>query len=131
MEIIVCQEQARVPVTVFRLKDRINLGNVEQLIQKAQEAFANGVRDLLIDLTHVPSITSAGLGAIHAIYKLLNGESSSGKEIAGAGTSDATRKSSHLKILNPVPDVRRILKIVGFDAFIDVYDNQQEALLAF
>lgn len=35
MEIIVNQEQARVPVTIFRLKERINLGNVEQLIQKA------------------------------------------------------------------------------------------------
>jgi anti-anti-sigma regulatory factor len=131
MEIIVSQEQARVPVTIFRLKDRINLGNVEQLVQKTQEAFANGVRDLLIDLTHVPSITSAGLGAIHAIYKLLNGESSPGKGIASAGTSDAIRKASHLKILNPVPDVRRVLKIVGFDVFIDIFDNQQEALLAY
>jgi len=35
MEIIICQEQARVPVTIYRLKDRINLGNVEQLIQKS------------------------------------------------------------------------------------------------
>ena len=61
MDIIVCQEQARVPVTIFHLKDRINLGNVEQLIQKAQEAFANGARDLLIDLTNVPPSPAPGL----------------------------------------------------------------------
>jgi hypothetical protein len=48
MEIIVCQEQGRVPVTIFRLKERINLGNVEQLVGKARQVFDIGARDLLI-----------------------------------------------------------------------------------
>jgi anti-anti-sigma regulatory factor len=128
MEIIISQEQARVPVTILCLKDRINLGNVELFVRKAQDSFANGTRDLIIDLTHVPSITSAGLGAIHAVYKLFNSEASPGKELADNGGKN---ESAHLKILNPVPDVHRILTMVGFDKFIEIYDNQQQALMAF
>jgi anti-anti-sigma factor len=117
MEIIVSQEQGRVPVTIFRLKERINLGNVEQLVGKARQVFDVGARDLLIDLAEVPSITSAGIGAIHAIYKLFN--------------IGSMPKSPHVKLLSPTADVRRILTLVGFDAFIDIFDNQEEALKAF
>jgi anti-anti-sigma factor len=117
MEIIVSQEQARVPVTIFRLTERINLGNVEQLTERARAAFKSGARDLLIDLAGVPSITSAGLGAIHTIYKLFNIESAP--------------KSPHVKLLGPVADVRRVLALVGFDAFLDIFDDQQAALQAF
>jgi anti-anti-sigma regulatory factor len=40
-------------------------------------------------------------------------------------------KSLHVKLLSPTADVRRILTLVGFDAFIDIFDNQEEALKAF
>jgi anti-anti-sigma factor len=121
IKIEIVQEQARVPVTIFRLADRINLGNAEHLEEKAREAFANGVRYLLIDLTNVPSITSAGLRTLQIIYKLFETGVSSG----------ISRRSTCLKLLNPTPELRRMLSLSGFDLFFDIYDNQQEALLSF
>ncbi|NTW12368.1 MAG: hypothetical protein HGA30_03555, partial [Anaerolineales bacterium] len=47
----VTQMQGRVPVTVFHIQDRINLGNYKLMEDAAREAFENGTRDLVIDLS--------------------------------------------------------------------------------
>ena len=72
MEILISHDQGRVPVTIFRLVGRINLGNVDELVKNARQAFDGGARDLLIDLGEVPTITSAGIRALTEIYKLFN-----------------------------------------------------------
>jgi len=66
MEITVSQEQGRVPVTVFRIKGPVtdNLA----IEQRAQEAYDGGARHLLIDLSDVPYMATAGLRALHAEY---------------------------------------------------------------
>ena len=131
MDINVSYEQAHVPVTILQLNNRINLGTVGQLMEKAQQEFTNGTRDLIIDLTHVPSISSAGLRAISQIYKQLNGIITL-RPPTRAGDQDITQeRNSHLVLVNPTPDVRRTLGIVGFDGFIDIYDDRHEALQAF
>jgi anti-anti-sigma regulatory factor len=132
MEIILDQKQARVPVTVLRPMDRINLGNTEELEQKARQAFDSGARYLLIDLTNVPSITSAGLRTIQVIYKLFeHGAFSKHKEVAGEKKAGMAQKSAHLKLLNPNSDLRRVLNLVGFDANIEILENEQDALKSF
>lgn len=117
MEILVSHDQGRVPVTIFRLVGRINLGNVDELVRKARQEFDGGARDLLIDLGEVPTITSAGIRALTEIYKMFNPFS--------------LPKSTHLKLLNPTVEVRRVLTLVGFDGLIDVFETRQEALDAF
>ena len=123
MEIVVSQAQGEVPVTVFYLKGRVNLGTAYELEEKAQEAYKNGTRHLLIDLAGVESLTSAGLRALLAIYKLLAGETAAeGKEAV---------KSPYLKLLNPPPFIHRVLNTSGFDRFIEVYDDPQLAVASF
>ena len=46
--------EGRVPVTVFQLKDRVNLGNFAELEQTAKDAYEAGMRDLVIDLSQTP-----------------------------------------------------------------------------
>jgi hypothetical protein len=41
------------------------------------------------------------------------------------------QKSPFLKLLNPQPDIRRVLNISGFDAYIMVFDDQQTAIDSF
>jgi anti-anti-sigma factor len=132
MNIIVEQVQARVPVTILRLADRINLGNTEELEQKAQQVFNSGTRYLLIDLTNVPSMTSAGFRTIQVIYKLFeHGAFSKHKEVAGERKVGTPQKSAHLKLLNPNLELRRVLNLVGFDVYIEILDNEQDALKSF
>ncbi|OGO65049.1 MAG: hypothetical protein A2Z45_05185 [Chloroflexi bacterium RBG_19FT_COMBO_55_16] len=126
MDIIVSQEQSRVPVTVFRIEGRINLGNADELTKMVEEAYKYGMRNLLIDMTQLDSLTSAGLRSILSILKLLGTGS-------GAPESEAKPigKSPHLKLLNPSTYVLMVLKTAGFDRYIETFDNLQEALASF
>ncbi len=123
MEIIVEKKQARVPVTILRLTDRVNLGNTAQFEAKAREVFESGARDLLVDLTDVPSMTSAGFRTLQVIYKLFEQKEAAG----GKGTG----KSVHFKLLKPNTEVRRVLELVGYDTYLDIYEDEQTALKAF
>ena len=66
----ISQAQGRVPVTIFQLQDRINLGNFVELEEAAKEAYQNGTRDLVLDLGQTVSLTSIGIRAIVIIHKM-------------------------------------------------------------
>lgn len=124
MEIAVSQEQGRVPVSVFRVRGRVNLGTAEQLHAEARRAIESGARDLLLDLSEVDSLTSAGLRALHHIYNLLQDESSTEQ-------SGGVVKSPHIKLLNPPAGVRSVLRIAGFDMFLEIHDDLEAAVASF
>ena len=90
MDIKITEEQGQVPVTLVEVNGRINLGSAGELEQKAREAHAGGARDLILDLSGAPSVTSAGLSAILAIYKLDNNAPSA----AGAPAAEGALLSS-------------------------------------
>jgi anti-anti-sigma factor len=110
----ISQAQGRVPVTVFRLQDRVNLGNFAELEESAKEAYNNGTRDLVMDLGQTVSLTSIGIRAIVIIHKML---STDGKK--------------HLKIANPAAYIREMLDISGVTQYIEVYDTVEEAVASF
>jgi len=110
----ISQTQGRVPVTVFRLQDRVNLGNFAELEETAKEAHTNGMRDMVMDLGQTVSLTSIGIRAIVIIHKML---STDGKK--------------HLKIANPAQYIREMLDISGVTQYIEIYDTVDEAVAAF
>lgn len=113
----VSQAEGRIPVTVFELQDRVNLGNTAELEQAARDAYANGTRDLIIDISKVDSFTSAGIRALLVIYKLLAG--------------DEGRQSKHVKLVSPTPYVREVLEVSGVADSIEIYDTLEEAVASF
>jgi anti-anti-sigma regulatory factor len=132
MEIRISQEMGAVPVTVFHIDGRINLGTSDDLLQRVQTVFDEGSHNLLLDLSDVLSITSEGLRVLHQIYKLYLDEPSPGTENeeileAGAGPT----KAAHFKLLNPSSDILRVLKVAGFDSFIEVHEDFDEAVASF
>jgi len=62
MNISISEEQGRIPVTVFHVTGRINLGNADELTRRVQNSYQGGMRDLILDLSGVDSLTSAGCG---------------------------------------------------------------------
>ena len=132
MDIIVSQVQGRVPVTVLRIQERVNLGNAQELADTARQAVENGTQNLLVDLTNVPSITSAGLRTIQIISKLLSdAPTEMGGEAAQTEPASMGLKSRHLKLVNPSPYVLQVLTTAGFNLFLDIYDNLPAAIAAF
>jgi anti-sigma B factor antagonist len=113
------EAQGQANVAILHVDGRINMSNAAALEQAAREAVEQGKDRLLLDLGSVPTISSAGLRTLIAIYKKLEPE---------AGTAGWTPA---LKLANVSPEVRRVLHLAGFDAHLGIYDSTQEALDAF
>ena len=58
------ERQADVPVTVFRLRGWLDAQSEEQLLQDARIAYDGGARYLLLDMSDLDTLTSAGMRAI-------------------------------------------------------------------
>ena len=56
-------KRGNIPVTIFQLQDRISLGNYKELEVAAQEAYENGMRNLVIDLSSSDSLTTSQQGS--------------------------------------------------------------------
>lgn len=110
----ISQAQGRVPVTVFHLQDRVNLGNFAELEDTAKEAYEAGTRDLVLDLSDTVSLTSIGVRAIVIIHKMLS-----------------TDEGGHLKLANPAPYIREMLDIAGVTQSIAIYDTVDAAVASF
>jgi anti-anti-sigma factor len=124
--------QGRIPVAVIHLQGQIDASTNEQFQTSAEKAYQDGARSLLLDLSEVSYISSAGLRALHNIYKLYSGNSSKeSSEAIKKGLSDGTYKAPQLKLLNPQENVFKVLKMAGFDMYLDIFHSQKEAISAF
>ncbi len=106
--------QGRVPVTVFQLHDRITIGNFAELERIAKEAYSNGMRDLVIDLSQTTVLTSIGVRAIIVIHRMLS-----------------TEGRRHLKIACPTPEIQDMLDISGVTQYISIHDTVEDAVISF
>jgi anti-anti-sigma regulatory factor len=124
--------QGRVPVTIFHLKGDLDGNTYEQLQNKADEVFQAGTRHLILDLSEVPFISSAGIRGLHYVFNLLRTDSVSESDQAiSKGLRDGTFKSPHLKLLSPNQNVANLLKVTGYDMFLEVHYKSDEAVKSF
>lgn len=73
MQIDITLHQGNEPVAIMHLHSEINASNFILVSDKAQELYMNPARNLIIDLSDVPGISSTGLAAIHKIALLYSG----------------------------------------------------------
>lgn len=71
MEIKVSTENRRVPVTVIHADGNIDSSTAGAFQKKVDELINGGARYILIDLSHVSFVSSAGLRVIHSIFNQL------------------------------------------------------------
>jgi anti-anti-sigma factor len=135
MEIAVERVQGRVPITVLRIIGDLDGSNYEQLIQVAEQEYAAGARDFLIDLGETSYISSAGLVALHMIVKLSRGErerDTTGWEALHAiGREEGKGAEVHVKLLNPQPRVSKVLEIAGMKTFLPMFQDRGTAIASF
>jgi hypothetical protein len=130
MDVTVSQVQGRVPVTIFHVAGAVT--NNQELEARAQAAFAGGARNILIDLTEVPYMATAGLRALHAIFTLLRTNTpEESDETTKAGIAAGTFMSPHLKLLNPNAYVQEVLKVSGYDMFLEIHRDVNQAVASF
>ena len=126
LNITISRATGRVPVTILHLDGRINLGTAEQLIAEAEKAIRAGTRYLLLDLAQVYSMSSAGLRALTYIAKSLRFAAA-----ADESRVQSSARSPYLKLLKPAPEVLRVLQIAGYDLFVDILEDEGQAVASF
>ena len=120
LNIMVGQAQGSVPVTILRVEGDIDAATHKTLQDKAAEVVDGGATHILLDLGGVNYMGSAGFRAIHAMTNMLSGDTSAGLS-----------KSPYLKLLNPTDAVARVIKTLGFDVYLDIYHDRDEAINSF
>jgi anti-anti-sigma regulatory factor len=130
------QKQGRVLVTILALAGKLDGSNYSQLIEEARKNFLNGVQDVLIDLSELTFLSSAGLAAIHQSALIFCGqpilEEESGWASYHAIDRDrGSRVHTHLKLYSPQPKVADILDIVGFNSLFEIHTDLETAVASF
>jgi hypothetical protein len=132
MEITITRESGQMPVTIFHITGEIDVKTYEQLEQRARQEYKQGMRDLLLDLSGVTFLSSAGLRAIHGLFLLLRTDApEESDEAMSRGLRDGSFKSPHLMLLNPQPAVLRSLSYAGFDMYLQIHHDLHKAVESF
>ena len=132
MDINVTQKDGAQPVTIFHITGDIDASNYQVLQERAGQAYAEGTRLLILDLSKVSYISSAGVRAISSIFKMLwSATPRESDEAMHAGMRAGTFKSPHLKLASPNKQVAQLLGTAGLDMFLEVYPDVDKAAASF
>jgi len=130
MDVTVSQAQGRVPVTIFHITGAVT--DNQELEARAKEAYQGGARSIVLDLTEVPYMATAGLRALHAIFTLLRADTPQESEVATkTGIAAGTFTSPHLKLVKPNAYVMEVLKAAGYDMFLEIHRDVNQAVASF
>ncbi len=105
--------QQRDTITILYLEGRIDGDGALELDDALQQVLADGHARLVLDMSQVSYINSAGL-----------------RTLADA-LARAQQKQGDVKLVTLTPKVLRVLQIIGFDRFFDIHASLSEALAAF
>lgn len=132
MEIMVSQEQGKVPVTVFKVKGNIDSATYQRLAAQARQSFEGGMKYLLLDLSETPYVSSAGIRALNDMILMLRGKSSAeGDQAMSKGIASGAYKSPHIKLLKPNRNVSEVFRLAGMDMLLETYEDYQQAIASF
>ena len=135
LKITVDHESGRVPVAIMKLEGELDAATYLDVIARARQLVDEGTRYVLLDLGQLSYMGSSGLFVIHSMAMLLRGEEppdpESGwgaiHEVAGKETETVER----LKLLDPQPQVDRVLERTGMKRFFQTYTDRAEAIGSF
>jgi|SRR3990172_2614781 len=136
MEIIISQNQDTPNVSIMKLRGALDGSTYEFFIKEAEKLYDNGVRNLILDMSELTFLSSAGLGALHRIARIFRGENRSILEEGWAalrvmGNDRNSGFQKNIKLLKPNEKIQAVLDTVGFKAFFEIYTELQSALESF
>jgi anti-anti-sigma regulatory factor len=132
MDMTVSIEKARVDVSLVHVDGNIDSSTYQEFEKRVQELIDEGARYVLIDLSHVPFLSSAGLRALNSLfYKLRSLAPDGSDEEMKQGIREGRYHSAHLKLASANRDVRQVLEISGFDMYLEILPDVTTALASF
>jgi len=120
--------QGDVSVTVMHLKGHLHGSTENLLFDRARQANEDGAKHLLLDLSELEFLSSAGLRAIQNTFKLFTPPED--MELMRQH-GEEPYKSPYMKIVCPNPKIYYVFNIAGFLQNILVFNNLEEATNSF
>jgi len=108
--------------------------NVKQFITDAQKLYDAGTRNLVLDMSELTFIGSAGVSALHRIALVYCGEDppiSKEDQAIPDESEDNIHCQEHIKLLNPNEAIKDVLDIVGIKPFFAIFTDLDEAVASF
>jgi len=128
LTITTSQIQGDVSVTMLHLKGHLHGATENRLLDQARQVREDGAKYLLLDLSELDVLSSAGLRAIQNIFKLFTPQGD--LELMNKH-GEEPYKSPYMKIVCPNPQIYYIFNIAGFLQNILVFNNLEEATNSF
>lgn len=101
-------------ISVLQFRTNAELTHsARELDELRREVLEQKDKRVIIDLSRVSRIDSAGLGQLMSCY------------------SHLVKNRGALKVLNPVPEVRKLLDMTGLSTLIPAFHDEQEAISSF
>lgn len=110
MEITLEKQDA---ISVFKLNGRLDSNTSQGFEEKIFNAITDGSKQMVIDFKDIDYISSAGLRVILKATKALN------------------REKGKIMLCSMQDYVKEVFEIAGFDAFLPIVENRDEALKSF
>ena len=135
LNISVAHENARAPVTVMKLAGELDAATYLSVIDRVRSLVDEGTRNMLLDLAELAYMGSSGLFVIHSAAMLLRGEEPPDPEGGWGAIHEvegrATEEVECLKLLDPQPQVARVLERSGLARFFAIHTDRSAALESF
>jgi len=131
------QVEGPVPVTVIALDGELDGSTYERVIDSVRKVYESGGRRLLLDLTNLQFISSAGLVAMHSSMRMMRGEAppdpEHGWEALRAIQSEVEDGTvqANLRLCGTQDAVQKVLDRTGLGPLLPSYPDRATALAAF
>jgi anti-sigma B factor antagonist len=100
-------------VDLVTVSGRVDSSNAPQLDEALKNLTNSGRSNLVLDLSQVDYMSSAGLRSLVSTLR------------------DCKRKGGDVRLATPSPRVSDVLSLAGLDSIFEVYDNTTEAVGSF
>jgi anti-anti-sigma factor len=136
MEIIISKSQDTPTLCVMKLRGALDGQSYENFITEAQKLYDTGTRNLLLDMSELTFLSSAGIAALHRIARVFRGEDRANLEegwsaIRAMAKDQNSSIQEHVKLLNPGENILKVLDTVGLKAFFEVFTDIHPAMASF
>jgi anti-anti-sigma factor len=136
MTFSVDQAQGNAPVTILAIQGDLDGNNYKDFIELAKSAQQEGTKNILIDMSELIFMSSAGLVSLLNVAKMMRGEASPDPENGWDALHDIDRDrdsgiQEHVKLLNPSHKVLKILDISGMKQYFEIFTERESAIASF
>lgn len=136
MQMTFTQVEGKVPVTVLKLEGDLDGSNYQDAIAGAKSLYDKGTRHMVLDLSDVPYMSSAGVVALQSIAALFRGEMPPDPEMGWSAYHAIEQDVDkgyhpHLMLLNPQARVDQVLETLGLKSYFQIFTDLDSAVQSF